>query len=486
MPVSTNPILSFGPIWTDHMVLQRERAVPIWGFGPPGAAIELAFAGQTIAGRVGPDGRWTIRCNPGPACAEPGSLLVSLAGGGAAIRLRDVLVGDVWLCAGQSNMELGLADAEDGDQEVRAADHPAIRLFLIEKTSAPAPIRRVDAAWARCTPATVAARGWGGFSAVAYAFGRRLVAETGVPVGLIQAAFGGSKIHPFIHPADLDGHPALEKMRAELADADRVWLETLALEGLEASDDPDPAACALHPFAGDAEWDRLKPSTTWNAMIHPLLPYALRGVLWYQGESDVVDPAPYPAKLAALVAGLRRSFDDPDLPLYLAQIAPCTYGPGEDLLAFWEAQYAAASAPGSGMITTVDLGDMADIHPLRKRPVGERFAALALARTYGRRDIPAGGPALSAVSFGPHGATLAYATFGDGGLTTLDGRDPAGFELAGADGVFHPAEAAIAGGAVVLRCAAVAAPRQVRHCWRVGATPNLSDASAIPALPFRR
>jgi sialate O-acetylesterase len=471
--------LRFGPIWTDHMVLQRERAVPIWGYGPPGAAIELAFAGQTIAGRVGPDGRWVIRCNPGPACAEPGSLLVSLAGGGAAIRLRDVLVGDVWLCAGQSNMELGLADAEHGEQAVRAADHPAMRLFLIEKTSAPTPIRRVDAAWVRCTPATVAARGWGGFSAVAYAFGRRLLAQTGVPIGLIQAAFGGSKIHPFIHPA-------LEAMRAELAGADRVWLETLALEGLEASDDPDAAASALHPFAGYDEWDRLKPATTWNAMIHPLLPYALRGVLWYQGESDVGDAEPYPAKLAALTAGFRCSFDAPDLPLYFAQIAPFSYGPDADLLAFWEAQYAAASAPGSGMITTVDLGDLADIHPLRKGPVGERFAGLALARTYGRADIPAGGPQLGAVSFGPHGATLGYATFGDGGLTTLDGRDPAGFELAGADGVFHPAEAGIAGGAVVLRCAAVAAPRQVRHCWRVGAEPNLSDASAIPALPFRR
>ncbi|HYF63659.1 MAG TPA: sialate O-acetylesterase [Herpetosiphonaceae bacterium] len=476
--------LRFGPIWTDHMVVQRDRPAPIWGYGPPGADLELSFAGRAAAGRVGPDGRWTIRVNPGPACAEPGSLLVSLAGGGAAIRLRDVLVGDVWLCAGQSNMELGLADALDGAQAVATADHPAIRLFPIEKTSAPAPVRRVGAAWRRCAPDTVAAGGWGGFSAVAYWFARRVNAATGIPIGLIQAAFGGSKIHPFIHPAFLDGDPALDELRSELADADRVWLETLALEGLEASDDPSAAELAMHPFAGYSEWDQLKPATVWNAMIHPLLPAALRGVLWYQGESDVADPAPYPAKMDALARGFRHAFADDDLPLYFAQVAPYRYGPDADLLEFWEAQYAAADAPGCGMVATVDLGDLNDIHPLDKRPVGERLAGLALARAYGLADIPSGGPRLGSVAFGPFGAVVGYEAFGE--LATLDGGAPLGFELAGADGVFHPAAAAIDGGAVVLRCAAVAEPRHIRHCWRVGRCPNLSDGSAIPALPFRR
>ncbi|KAB8140607.1 sialate O-acetylesterase [Chloroflexia bacterium SDU3-3] len=479
--------LAFGAIFTDHMVLQRERDIPVWGYGPARSAVEVSFGGLVRRGRVGADGRWAVRLNPGAASAEGRRLAVRLVASGQAAALEDVLVGDVWFCSGQSNMELGLASAADSEREVAGADFPLIRLFLIHKTSAPAPVRTLDARWKLCTPEAVAEHGWGGFSAVGYHFGRRIHQQLGVPVGLIQAAYGGSKVQPFIDPACMAGDPVLEAYRQEIAEADEQWRAALAQAGLPAPEEAGAPGMELHPFAPFDQWDTLKPASAWNAMVHPLLPFAVRGVLWYQGESDVGLADTYELKMRALIAGFRHSFGSQRTPVYFAQIAPWAYdGNSWQLLELWQAQYAAARAPLSGIVTTVDVGDMDDIHPTNKRPVGERFAALALAKTYGRADVPAGGPELRSVRFRRGGAVLRFSTFQGAGLRTADGAAPLGFELAGADGVFHPAQGALEGETVVLSCLDLALPSRVRHAWQVGVTPNLTDESGVPALPFSR
>ncbi|MFT2720294.1 sialate O-acetylesterase [Deinococcus sp. A31D244] len=451
------------------MILQRDVPVPVWGFGPPGEDVQVTFASQVAEARVNRDGRWAAQFGPLEASRQGQALTVRSRS--RRVQCRDVLVGDVWLCAGQSNMELGVGLADHLDRALVRADQPLLRLLLVQKSSAPTPQAHFPVAaagprWTACTPRTMLRGGWGGFSAVAFHFGARLAQELGVPVGLIQAAYGGSRAAPFIPLYAQRGHPALTADAAEIRAADRT-----AREG-------------PHPFAPFDEWNTLKPGTAWNAMIAPLLPVALRGALWYQGESDVGDAGPYAARLQAFMWALRRATGQPHLPVYAAQLAPYRYASDDDLLALWAAQQAATRSAHSGLVCTADLGDLNDIHPLRKAEVGERFADLALHRAYGRADVPGGGPDLRAVTFGPGRATLTFCTHMDSALRTLDGGAPRGFALAGPDGQFAPAVVRLRGQRAHLRCPDVPAPTQVRHAWQVGAEPNLTDAGGLLATPF--
>ncbi|WP_188963153.1 sialate O-acetylesterase [Deinococcus aquiradiocola] len=461
--------LRFGDACSDHMVLQRGVPLPVWGFGLPGDEVRVTFAGQEAAARVDRAGRWTAQLAPLEANAHGQPLTVR--SGALRLQCRDVLVGDVWLCAGQSNMELGVGSADHRDHALTLADNPLLRLLLVQKSSAPTaqahfPPAAGEPRWAVCTPRRVQHGGWGGFSAAAFHFGARLVRELGVPVGLIQAAYGGSRIAPFIPLSAKRGHPALQADAQEIRAADQA------------------ARNGPHPFTPFDAWNTLKPGTAWNAMIAPLLPLALRGALWYQGESDVGDAGPYAARLRALMTALRRATRHPHLPVYAAQLAPYRYGRDEDLLDLWAAQQAATRGTHSGLVCTADLGDLNDIHPRRKAEVGERLAGLALHREYRRSDLPATGPELRAVRFGPGRATLTFRTHADSPLRTLDGGAARGFALAGPDGTFHPATPTLRGPRVHLHSPDVPAPTLVRHAWQVGAEPNLTDAGGLPGLPF--
>ncbi|MGM9319340.1 sialate O-acetylesterase [Deinococcus aquaticus] len=468
-PSDFRPALRFGDAFTAHMVLQRGLPVPVWGSGSPGEEVRVTFAGQEVAAHVTGDGNWTVTLAPLDANTQGRALTAH--SGSQRVQCRDVLVGDVWLCAGQSNMELGVGLADHRDRALMQADQPLLRLLLVQKASAPTAQLHFPAAakpprWTVCTPRTVLRGGWGGFSAIAVHFGARLVQELGVPVGLIQTAYGGSRAAPFIPLYAQRGHPALTADAAEIRAAERA------------------ARKGPHPFAPFDEWNTLKPGTAWNAMIAPLLPVALRGALWYQGESDVGDAGPYAARLQAFMWALRRATGQPHLPVYAAQLAPYRYASDDDLLALWAAQQVATRGAHSGLVCTADLGDLNDIHPLRKAEVGERFASLALHRTYGRADVPGGGPDLRAVTFGPGRATLTFRTHMDSALRALDGGAPRGFALAGPDGQFAPAVVHLRGQRAHLHCPDVPAPTQVRHAWQVGAEPNLTDAGGLLATPF--
>lgn len=446
------------------MVLQRERPVLIWGTAKPRERVTVEFAGQQRTTTAADDGRWCVRLAPMPANGEGRTLTIR---GVNPLTFADVLVGEVWFCSGQSNMEKplgprpGQQPTDNFEAEIRAADHPRIRLFQMPRHGRPQ--EGVDGLrWLPCTPETIVRTQ---FSAVAYFFGRELQAELDVPIGLIHASYGGTMIEAWTPRQAFAGNPALRPL------LDRRYFAWV--DGVQATE-------------------------LFASMVAPLAPYTLRGFLWYQGESNHLagDTAIYATKLRALIASWRDIWKDRRAPFYFAQIAPFAYskmdparnppGPGA-LPFFWEAQaHVADDVPHTGMIVLTDLaGDATDLHPTNKRDVGLRFARLALHDTYGRRDVVARGPefARQRVRDGAIELTFRHAAEG---LRSRDGAPLTDFTVAGADRKFASAEATIIGpDRVLVRSNAVARPIAVRFAWHEAATPNLVNSAGLPAVPFR-
>ena len=448
----------------DNMVLQREQPVPIWGHAAPGEEVAVRFAGQEKRVRADAAGSWQVTLDALATSATPATLTVA---GANTIELKNILVGEVWLCSGQSNMEYAFgttkpwaAAATATDPELAAdlqnATHPTIRLFRVEK---------------KLAPPEVVSDGWqvaGGevrnqFSAVGYWFGHQLARELGVPVGMIQSAWGGSRIEEWT------------------AGAAYAKLETIL----------GPAG------APSFERDAKLIGRNYEGMVRPLVPFALRGVIWYQGESNLIayhDGLRYADKMRVWIESWRAAWNRPDLPIYWVQIAPYLYSSRKDPLLhaadelpkIWEAQAAALALPHTGMVPTTDLvDDLANIHPSRKRPVAERLVRLALIQTYGHAGLTWFGPVFESLEIKDTSAIVRF-SHPDGLLDTRDGEPPTEFEIAGADGNFTPAQAEITGEFTVrVWCAAVPHPAAVRFAWRETARPNLINGAGLPAYPFR-
>jgi sialate O-acetylesterase len=408
-----------------HMVLQRERPLPIWGWADPGEEITVRLDAATATVKAGPQGDWKVVLPAVKADSKAHRMTIA---GKNKIELVDVLIGDVWVGSGQSNMEMGIAACSKAKEEIPAANYPKIRLFFVPKVQLDAPAKDVKADWQPCTPKTVAAGGWGGFSAALYYFGQRLHKELDVPVGLIDSSWGGSAIEPWTVSGEKGG-------------------------GM------------------------------YNGMIAPVKPLAIRGAIWYQGEANNGDGLKYCDKMKALIGGWRKAWGY-DFPFYFVQIAPWSgYAPG-NLPRLWEGQAASLKIPGTGMVVTTDLVDnIADIHPANKLDVGNRLALWALAKEYGKKDLAFSGPLYKSMKV--EGAKVRLAFSHADGLKSRDGKPLSEFEVAGADGKFVPAEAAIDGDAVVVEAKAVAAPAQVRFGWRNVANPNLANQAGLPASPFQ-
>lgn len=473
-------------IFTDHMVLQRDMPVPVWGKADPGEEVTVEFAGQKKTTKADASGKWAVRLDPMAANAEPQVLKAGAA------TVQDVLVGEVWLASGQSNMEWEMGWKPDTKDDLAQAGHPLLRLMEIPKTIALTPQEDVPAAWARCTPESAAS-----FSAVGYHFGLRLLEELKVPVGVIQSAWGGTRIEPWASLEGFDAVPELKDLaastRAQLPGSDAYhaanekhlaaigqWTQAVraALEKKQSVPSMPPQPSALPHNQGS-------PTSLYNAMIHPLAPLALRGSIWYQGESNHNEGFAYTDKTKALLASWRGVFQNPDLPFYFVQIAPFQYG-AEDveiLPQFWQAQRKCLDIPHTGMAVISDIGDVADIHPAHKKEVARRLSLWALAKTYGRSEIDPSGPLYAShtvegsvirVKF-DHAAT---------GLASRDGKPLTHFEIGGSDGIFHPADAKIEGDSVLVSAAAVPAPRRVRFAWSKLAIPNLMDKDGLTACAF--
>ncbi len=477
-------------IFSDHMVLQRDSANPLWGRAAPGAEVTATIAGKEAKATAGPDGGFRLEL---PALPAGGPHVLSIKAGAAERVLGDVMIGEVWLCSGQSNMDFTLAPTAkryfagvtNWQQEIAAARDPGLRMFTAEWTLREDPQPDVEGRWTVCTPETA-----GDFSAVAYYFARKLREELGVPVGLVTCAYGASTAEAWISPEKLAANPAFKPLRDAFAKKmlayrdDPAALEKYgkALERWTAAGKKGRAP--KHP---DPVQDQHNPGVLYNGMIAPLVPYGIRGAIWYQGESNVGTRRLYPALQEALITDWRARWGRRDFPFYFVQLAahkaPAPE-PGESSLASMrEAQAAALALPATGMAVTIDIGDEKDVHPRNKKDAGLRLARLALAGTYGRDIVPCG-PLYKMAEIEDGRVRLHFDHLG-GGLVAKGGPLRQ-FAIAGDDRKFVRAEAEIAGETVIVSSPSIPRPAYVRYAWADNpAGANLYNSEGLPAAPFR-
>lgn len=457
--------LKLASLFTDHSVLQRDATVPVWGWAEPNDEVTVEFAGQKQMAKADAGGKWMVKFNPMPMSAEPRDLVVHSKLGNQRLKISDVLVGDVWLCSGQSNMVIPVRAALNGDAEAAKADHPQIRLFQVARVARETPQPVCDGNWRACSPVTVK-----GFCAVGYYFGRELHAALHVPIGLIQSSWGSTAAEAWTSEAALASSPEFKPLIGTRVEPKRDKSQNAGGDG-----------------------DKGVPSGIYNGMIAPLVPYALRGTIWYQGEnnaSGVARAEAYRRLLPLMVNGWHKDFAQ-EFPFYIVQLA--NYAKRGDSSAsepwpvsLWsvlrESQaQAAASLPKSGLAVTIDIGDPENIHPKNKQEVGRRLALVALANEYGQK-LECSGPAFSTMK--DEGSTAVLTFTHSEGLAAKGGALK-GFVIAGEDGHFQPANAVIDGTTVRVSSPAVAKPVAVRYAWAGSPECNLVNAAGLPAGPFR-
>lgn len=456
-------------IFGDNMVLQQEQSVPIWGWSAPGAAVTVKFSEQQKSTHANAEGRWTVKLSKMRASFTPESLVVE---SGETKVFTNILVGEVWLCSGQSNMEKpighqpGQKPCFNAEEELAAANYPNIRLFKADRVLSAVPfddLKKFEP-WRQCDSNGLNSIS---FSAAAYFFGREIHTNLNVPVGLVESSWGGTRIEPWTPPVGFKSVASLAKTAIPDGQSGRVVTTT--------------------------------PTVIYNAMIAPIAGFGIRGALWYQGESNCMgtndnDYLTYPEKMAALVGGWRKIWDEGNFPFYFVQIAPFKYYDTKNkrvlspdtLPEFWTLQsQAARDIKDTGMIVTTDLvDDLNDIHPRNKQEVGHRLALLARHGTYGQKDVVAAGPVFKQMKVRGNTAVLQFEN-ADGGLQSKGNEPLTWFTIAGADGKFVPADAKIAGDTVEVSASTVEKPAAVRFAWAETAQPNLFNKAGLPAEPFR-
>jgi sialate O-acetylesterase len=467
---------------SDHAVLQRRVPIRIWGWATPDAKLIVRLHAQTVAATADRLGEWTAWLMPESA-GGPYTLTVQGDASEGSKTLSDILIGDVWLASGQSNMDIPLngyppnAPIKDGPAEIAAATHPMIRLLHVPLKSSDYPLDDEQAKWTQCAPETAA-----NFSAVAYFFGREIAAKEKVPVGLIVAAWGGVPIDSLMSLEGLTANSAVLPALANRA----AFAETLALRdaaiaadkredaGLKAAGKPVPHR-AGHPEG--AAW---LPAGPYNAMVAPLTRYAIKGFLWYQGETDTQrERAPhYQDLMKALIEDWRSQFAQGDLPFLYVQLSSFDGAYGWGMIR--DAQRRSLALRNTAMAVTLDVGEPANIHPADKQTVGARLALAARGMVYGE-DIPFNSPLFRQVTTEADGMRVWFDHAE--GLTT-HGKPVEGFEIAGDDHKFVAAQAMIEGQTVLVKSGTVGHPVFVRYAWSGIAPPALYNSAGLPAATF--
>ena len=477
--------LSLAPQFTDHAVLQRDKPVPVWGEAQAGGEVVVTFAGQTCRASASASGRWQITLTPMSASAKAQPLTATC--GAEKIVREDVVIGEVWLCSGQSNMEWPLNLARGGT-EAGKQTFPWLRQLHIAKRPADAPAESVScpAGWVVFSPDT-----FGDFTAVGFFFAQTLHARLGVPIGVVNASWGGTPQESWSSRETLQRSLAwlefertwsqalkeFDQKQREYPELDRLW--RAADEESRRTGQPNPLPWP-HPPVGPGT--AYAPGALFNGMISPFAPYALRGVLWYQGESNIGHPREFADLFPALVGDWRRLWSEPALPFFYVQIP--NYADHDPAGTAWaelrEAQRSALTLPGTGMIVAIDLGEAGNIHPTDKRPVGDRLAKLAAARCYGLSEEWSG-PVVRRVARDGSALVLEFDH-----ATGLELRgDASGFSVAGADGKFATAAATLQGQKILLTAPAVTRPISVRYAWANQPAVSLYNAAGLPAAPFQ-
>ncbi len=492
--VTTHADVRLPSVFSDHMVLQQKKEIRIWGWAEHGESVEVRFGDKAATTEADKMGHWQVALPAMDASAEPQSLVVK---GNNTIEVSDVLIGEVWLCSGQSNMEMTVERCTDAEQEIAAADYPLIRHIAIPRTSSFLPVDDVPADWQVCSPTTV-----GHFTACGYFMAQHLYQELDVPIGLVNSSWGGTRVEPWTPPVGFQqvpelqdiyqsiitrtpGTQAYEQRLTDHIEATSDWIETAkASMKTNALLSPSPAyPSELLPFSQHQD-----PTMLYNGMIHPILGFPIRGAIWYQGESNHADGMLYLEKKKALIRGWRELWKQGEFPFYYVQIAPYQYG-NEDvkiLPRFWEAQAAVQQqVPNTAMVVINDIATTDNIHPPAKQEVGRRLARIALKNDYGRTDIVARSPEMKSFEVNGDQLKIVFANTG-GGLKTRDGKAPTGFEVIGASsGGFQPATAEIDGETLTLKSDKVKKPVAFRFAWNKIAEPNLMGESGLPVGAFR-
>ncbi|MCE5327155.1 MAG: sialate O-acetylesterase [Planctomycetaceae bacterium] len=438
-------VLHLPAVIGSNMVLQRDVPLPIWGWAGAGHKVTVKLGDVEKTATADDKGKWTLTL-PAQKVGKPLTMTVTAPAVPGSdkpqvIELTNILVGEVWIGSGQSNMQMAVSGARDAAKDIAAAKLPNIRLFNVPLVQFAEPATDVATQWTECTPETVK-----GFSATAFFFGRMINKELDVPVGLINASWGGSAIQPWTVAAGYEMVPRFKTVKVQ----------------------PGPA-------------------TMFNGMVAPLVPFAIRGALWYQGETNCMqnDGPFYTERMKALILGWRKVWNQGDFPFYSVQIAPWS-GYKQSLPIFWQAQLDSVKLiPNTGLAQTTDLvANIGDIHPIDKQDVGARLARLALAGPYARKDTVTSGPTFKAMTIKGSQAVITFDNVG-GALASKDAKDLTCFEIAGADKKFVPATAKIEGSTVVVSAANVTTPVAVRFGWSNVAQPKLVSKDGLPAWPFR-
>ena len=492
-------------LFTDHVVLQREKPIPVYGWADPGEEIIVTFMGTTARAKALKTGAWSVQLPTQKKTSSPQTLIVK---GKNEIKIEDVLVGDVWLCSGQSNMAFGL-DGCDAPEDKTSANYPMIRFLNYWECFASEPQENiVGTSWHPMEPGSV-----GGCSAVAFYFARKVWKETGVPIGLMVSTVGGTEIECWMpkeaflnYPANapiykilVDAIDRYQKGLPASIDAIELWTKQ-AKEALTARKSvPEPPKFPRHPNVDRDNWVRIQ--SLYNGMIHPLIGFPIKGALWYQGESNGTEGDSYIEKQRAMVETWRKLWGY-DFPFYYVQLAnwlqPNDDPSGGDRS--WQyirmAQLEFLKIPLTGMAVIVDVGDAADIHPKNKQDVGERLARWALAKNYGKSDLVYSGPLYKNSTIEGSKIRVTFDQVGKGLMVGLKkGRAPAQpvpngilkrFAIAGEDKVWHWAEAKVEGSSVIVWSKEVAKPIAVRYAFSINPEGcNLYNKEGLPASPFR-
>jgi sialate O-acetylesterase len=466
-------------LFADGMVLQRDMPIHVWGQASPAEAISVTFRSETKSTTADELGRWRLYLSSSSA-GGPFQLNIR---GTNALTIKNVLVGDVWIASGQSNMEFPIRLLADAKAEIANAKFPQIRFLRVQRSFSEYPLDNaaLDQPWSECSPETVSE-----LSAVAYYFAREIHERQKVPIGIIQSAWGGTVAEAWTSLSALSSDAALMPVFASRARMMESWSEDLLKEKKYQADlakaradgTPPPPEFPWHP--NPPMWE---PSALFNAMIAPLTLFSIRGVIWYQGETNSkLDRAPsYERVFQTLIRDWRNHWAQGDFPFLFTQISSFTSTPEEDWATIREAQRCSLILNNTAMAVTIDIGDPNDVHPKNKREVGHRLALAARARTYGEA-VEFSGPLFRRATI--EGITVRAWFDHAEGLHTNAG--PAtGFEIAGEDGKFVPAEARIDGSTALISSNNVAAPRFVRYGWANNPACNLFNSAGLPASPFQ-
>ena len=477
-------------MFADHMVLQCDRALPVWGWAEPGEQVSVTLGDQTKTATADASGKWSVTL----AELEAGGPHTLSVKGNNTIEVADVLVGEVWVCSGQSNMAMSVARSANFPEEQAAANHPRLRMFTVARTPAETPQERCGGDWRVCAPETV-----GGFSATAYFFGRELHRRLDVPVGLINSSWGGTPVQAWTSLKTQQAVPELEPMLESWKRQVEAYDPVVAKERYEKQlagwkEKVEKAKAAgkqppRRPRApGDPRMSPHRPANLYNGMIAPLVPYALRGGIWYQGESNAGGAANlYGVQLTTMIKNWREVWDQGEFPFEWVQL-PNFRTPQQAPVetSGWvivqEEMLKSLALSNTGMAITVDIGEAGNIHPKNKQDVGKRLALWALGTTYGK-ELVYSGPIYKSHA-AQDGAIVVEFAHAGGGLVAK-GDTLKGFAIAGADKKFVFAEAKIEGDKVIVSSPEVPEPAAVRYAWAANPNCNVYNKANLPASPFR-